>query len=230
LWAWWEIGNAILRRAIASQRNFRMRTDGAYRNTISQFARAPFFLTARLKEQAMSRKQYSLSKQFVVAAALALGTSGVALADDSSMSIWTGDSYAYFNGGKNFPYGKPVFNKGPLSFRQTDPHGLSIDEYQALSSDGRPWQLPNQSDATVIASMDAAKSWRQSHPHGLPISVYEAWSADGRSWQWPNSSATSAVASADATPFSASVASEPSRTGIARLFGLLHAGRSTSAN
>jgi len=42
----------------------------------------------------MSRKQHSLSEQLVVAAALALGTSGVALADDSSMNMWTGDSYA----------------------------------------------------------------------------------------------------------------------------------------
>ena len=32
----------------------------------------------------MSRKPYSLSKQLVIATALALGTSGVALADDSS--------------------------------------------------------------------------------------------------------------------------------------------------
>ena len=35
----------------------------------------------------MSRKQYLLSKQLAVAATLALGASGVALADDSSMSV-----------------------------------------------------------------------------------------------------------------------------------------------
>ena len=45
----------------------------------------------------MSRKPYSLSKQFVVAASLALGAPGVALADDNSMSRFSGDSYAYFN-------------------------------------------------------------------------------------------------------------------------------------
>src|SRR6266853_597568 len=59
----------------------------------------PFSTAATLKEQAMSRKPYSLSKQLVVATALALGTSGVVLADDSSMSPFTGDSYKYFNGG-----------------------------------------------------------------------------------------------------------------------------------
>jgi hypothetical protein len=69
----------------------------------------------------MSRKQHSLSKQLVVVAALALGTSGVALADDSSMNMWTGDSYAYFNGGRNFPDGKPVLDYGPSTYRPTPP-------------------------------------------------------------------------------------------------------------
>ena len=61
------------------------------------------FVTAvpTLKESTISRKHYSLSKQVVAAAALALGASGVALADDSSMNPFTGDSYAYFNGGQN---------------------------------------------------------------------------------------------------------------------------------
>src|ERR1700675_737226 len=57
----------------------------------------------RLKEQAMSRKLHSLSKQMVVATALVLGASGIALADDSSMSPLTGDSYRYFNGQFNRP-------------------------------------------------------------------------------------------------------------------------------
>lgn len=46
----------------------------------------------------MSRKQCSMSTQLVVATALVLGVSSVALADDSSMNRFTGDSYAYFNG------------------------------------------------------------------------------------------------------------------------------------
>ena len=40
----------------------------------------------------MSRTNFSLSKQIVVASALAFGVSGVALADDSSMNQFTGDS------------------------------------------------------------------------------------------------------------------------------------------
>jgi hypothetical protein len=42
----------------------------------------------------MSRNQL---QRLLAAFALALTASGAAYADDSSMSMWTGDSYAYFN-------------------------------------------------------------------------------------------------------------------------------------
>lgn len=45
----------------------------------------------------MYRKRFSNGLQWT-AVAIALGVSGVALADDSSISRLTGDSYAYFNG------------------------------------------------------------------------------------------------------------------------------------
>jgi hypothetical protein len=52
------------------------------------------FLTAEptLKECIMFGKQYLLTKQLVTAAALILGVSGVALADDSGTNPLTGDS------------------------------------------------------------------------------------------------------------------------------------------
>jgi hypothetical protein len=167
----------------------------------------------------MSRKQYSLRKQLVVAAALALAASGAALADDNGMTRFGGDSYAAFN------MDRPGANNAPSAFRQTNPRGLSVAEYQALSSDGRPWQSPNPNDATTIAAMDGAKAWRQSHPHGLPITTYEALSADGRPWQSPSPSGASAVASMDAAPDSTIGTGERSGTGIARFFGFLNAGR-----
>jgi len=55
----------------------------------------------------MSRKQLSVSKSLVLAAALGLTASSAAFADDSSMSMWTGDSYAYFN---NLDYSAGRFN------------------------------------------------------------------------------------------------------------------------
>jgi hypothetical protein len=54
-----------------------------------------------LKECIMLGRQYLLTNQLVIATALALGVSGVALADDSSMNPFTGESFAYFNGGHN---------------------------------------------------------------------------------------------------------------------------------
>ena len=45
----------------------------------------------------MFRNYQSVRKLKIAAAALALCASGAAFADDSSMSMWTGDSYAFFN-------------------------------------------------------------------------------------------------------------------------------------
>ena len=46
----------------------------------------------------MFRKQYSLGTRIAIATALAIGTSGVALADDSSMNPFTGDFYRELHG------------------------------------------------------------------------------------------------------------------------------------
>ena len=111
----------------------------------------------------MSRKPYSMSKRLVVATALALGASSVALADDSSMNPLTGDSYKYFNGGHNLgdpgQFNRPVFSKAPVdpSWRQSHPNGLTERELQALSSSPLAmWQLPNGSENTASASTDQA--------------------------------------------------------------------------
>ena len=49
----------------------------------------------------MFGRQYLLTRQLMTATALALGVSGIVLADDSSMNPFTGESFAYFNGGQN---------------------------------------------------------------------------------------------------------------------------------
>src|SRR6266581_2041060 len=102
----------------------------------------------------MSRKPYSLSKQLVVATALALGASSVALADDSSMNPFTGDSYKYFNGSNLVAPGqfnRPVFSSAPAvpAWRQSHPHGLTDRELAALSSSAlAAWQSPNGSESS----------------------------------------------------------------------------------
>ena len=49
----------------------------------------------------MFARQYLLARQLVTATALALGVSGMALGDDSSMNPFTGESFVYFNGAQN---------------------------------------------------------------------------------------------------------------------------------
>jgi hypothetical protein len=130
----------------------------------------------------MSRKQCSLSKQLVVAAALALGASGGALADDSSMSRFGGDSYAYFN--------QPVLRNTAASptWRQSHPNGLTERELQALSSSSLAASA-FQVDHPVVASAPADPAWRQSHPNGLTEPELQALSSSSlATWQNPNGS------------------------------------------
>ena len=151
----------------------------------------------------MSRKPYSLSKQLVIATALALGTSGVALADDSSMSPFTGDSYKYFNGGQNLgnpgQFNRPVASNAPAapSWRQSHPNGLTDHELQALSSSGLAASAP-EFNPPMFASAPADPSWRQSHPSGLTERELQGLSSSNLAvWQAPNGSENTATASID---------------------------------
>jgi hypothetical protein len=60
-----------------------------------------------MKEFDMFRKHLQSRVQLVAVATLVLGASGAAFADDGSMSVLTGDSYAYFN---NLDYHPGGFN------------------------------------------------------------------------------------------------------------------------
>jgi len=139
----------------------------------------------------MSRKPYSLTKQVVIATALALGASSVALADDSSMSRFGGDSYAYFN--QQVPRNAAT---GP-TWRQSHPNGLTELELQALSASSLAASA-FQAEHSVVASAPADPSWRQSHPNGLTERELQALSSSPlASWQTPNGSGYTASASAD---------------------------------
>jgi hypothetical protein len=173
----------------------------------------------------MSRKPHSLSKQLVVATALALGASGVALADDSSMNPFTGESYKYFNGGNTLGnaarFNRPVFSNVPAdpSWRQSHPNGLTERELQALSSSDLSASAA-QLNPPVLASAPADPSWRQSHPNGLTERELQALSASSLAiWQSPNASGNTASAATD----QAKVAQTPSQeTFSARLARFFH--------
>jgi hypothetical protein len=160
----------------------------------------------------MSRKPYSLSKQLVVAAALALGASGVALADDNSMNPFSGDSYKYFNGynlGEPGQFKRPVFSRAPAdpTWRQSHPNGLTDRELEALSSSGLSASA-SQLDPPVFARAPADPTWRQSHPNGLTdLELAALGSSTLSRWQTETGSANTASASTD----QANVAQNPSK-------------------
>jgi hypothetical protein len=159
----------------------------------------------------------SKMKTIAVIIALVAGVSGAARADDSSMSIWPGDSYAAFNGGKDFPYGKPAFDTAPSAFRQTNPNGLSERQYQALSNEDPVWQIPDPEAASALAATDTATSWRQSHPHGLSDREYQALSNEDPVWQLTPAD-TSRIAAANEAAVAKTAVSEPFGARVARFF------------
>ena len=172
----------------------------------------------------MSRKPYSLSKQLVVVTALALGASSLALADDSSMNPFTGDSYKYFNGGHTLGqtarFNGPVFSNAPVdsSWRQSHPNGLTERELQALSSSGLSASA-SQLDPPVFASAPADTSWRQSHPNGLTERELQALSSSTlASWQFPNGSTNTVSASTDQADVTQAPSKETFSVRLARFF------------
>lgn len=165
----------------------------------------------------MSNK-ISMVKSVVVAVVLAAGVSGIAHADDSSMSRFGGNSYAYFH------QNKPIVSNAPSIFSQTNPKGLSERQYQALSDESQAYQL------TSPVFDNAPSSWRQSHPHGLTEREMQAMSNEDPVWQYPLQSETRALASTDSASVTKSAASEPFGVRLARFFHVPQGGNETSAN
>jgi len=149
----------------------------------------------------MSRK-ISMMKSIVVAVALVAGVSGIARADDSSMNPFTGDSYAYFNGGDLPRNGNPVFDKASSAWRQSNPNGLSERVLQSYSAPGEAWHL----NKPAFASVAADPTFKQTHPNGLTERELQALSSEAPAWQLPKQSATSAVASTNEAAFAQSAA------------------------
>lgn len=133
------------------------------------------------------KPQFSMTKTLVASAALVACLSTVAHADDNSMSQFGGDSYAYFH------EDKPVLDNRPSTFRQANPHGLSIAQYDALSNEDPTWQpAPQPAD-------NAPSTFRRDNPHGLSVREYQALSNEDQMWQLPAQTQLSATASGNPT-------------------------------
>ena len=136
----------------------------------------------------------SMMKSMAVAVALAAGISGIARADDSSMNPFTGDSYAYFNGGNlGHITNPPVFANGPSAWRQSNPNGLTPDQYAALGSE----EIAARLNPTVVSRAPADPSWRVTHPNGMTEDEFAALGSEAiAARQLLKQSATSVFASA----------------------------------
>lgn len=134
----------------------------------------------------MSHTRYS-SRPVVPIVLIALGASGAALADDSSMSRFGGDSYAYFNQ----PSATVDTTAGAAAWRRAHPNGFTEREMVALSSSGLS-AAAAQIDPPAFSVAAADPAWRQSHPNGLTERELQALSASSLAhWQAPASAGTS---------------------------------------
>ena len=128
----------------------------------------------------MFNKQHSPGKRIAAAAAVALCASGAALADDSSMSRFGGDSYAYFN--------RQPIDKSPSTWRLANPQGFTEGDLQALSSSDLS-AFTSRLSPPVLASTPVDPTWRRSHPNGLTERELQALSSSSlASWQAPDRS------------------------------------------
>jgi hypothetical protein len=142
------------------------------------------------------KSKSSMLKVMVVAAALAAGVSGIARADDSSMSPFTGDSYAYFNGGNlGHVTTPPVFARGPSAWRQSNPNGLTNRDFAALGSEATANRL---SPPPVISMAAADPTFRSTHPNGLTNAEFAALGSEEIAARQAPHQATSALASTNA--------------------------------
>ena len=162
------------------------------------------------------KSRFSMLKSIAVTAALVAGVSGIARADDSSMSRFGGDSYAYFN--------NSVVDKAPSAWRQANPNGVSERVLQSYSAPGEAWHL----NKPVFDP--APSAFAQSHPNGLSERELQALSSEGPAWHQPNQSATSAIASTNDATNMPSASREPFGARIARFFHVTPANQTTPAN
>jgi len=139
---------------------------------------------------AVMKSRFSMLKSVAVTAALVAGVSGIARADDSSMSRFGGDSYAYFN--------NAVVDKAPSAWRQANPNGVPEQQLEALSSEA----LANDFQRPTFDK--GPSEWRQENPHGLSERDMQALSSEASAWHSTPQSQTSALTSRNGAVFARS--------------------------
>jgi len=124
----------------------------------------------------MSSRRHPVNRALYVAAILSLGAARIAFADDSSMSRFGGDSYAYFNR-------QPTAASPDAAWRRSHPGGFTERELQALSSSSLSAAASTLAPP-VFATAAADPLWRDAHPRGLTEREFQALSSSALAhWQ-----------------------------------------------
>jgi len=166
-------------------------------------------------------KKFSVVKSTLVTTALAVGVSGVAFADDSSIPHGLSESQlqAFSSDGPAWHPQQSVYDRSPSAWRQSNPSGLSERALQSNSVWGQAFH-----DRPVIASTPSDPSFKPDHPHGLSERELQALSSEAPAWQLPEQSATGRFASTRDTSYAnATDATDTGKPTLAqRLASVLH--------
>jgi hypothetical protein len=142
----------------------------------------------------MNRKSSNV-KSTLLATALAVGVSGMAFADNSSVSVGLSESQlqALSSDGPAWHPQQSVYDRSPSPWRQSNPSGLSERVLQSYSVWGEEWHLKKPE----LAGAPADPTFKQTHRNGLTERELQALSSSSEAiaWQLPEQSATGALAS-----------------------------------
>jgi hypothetical protein len=116
------------------------------------------------------KSKVSMMKTVTAAVVLATGISGIARADDSSLNPFSGDSYAYFNGGNLGRIANPRLIDAPSAWRQSNPNGLTYRDFAALGSEA----TANRFNPPVLSAAASEPTWRATHPNGTTNAEFAA--------------------------------------------------------
>jgi len=141
----------------------------------------------------MIGNKYLVMTRAVLAAAILGGMSGVADADDSSMSRLTGDSYVYFNATRSDASVDPAW-------RLSHPNGLTQSELQARVD--AVWG--QRAHEPIFSKVADDPAWRPSHPDGLSDRELQALSSEAPAWHGQDKSISGAFASRSTRSYSRS--------------------------
>jgi hypothetical protein len=132
----------------------------------------------------MTGNKYVVMMRAVLVAAILAGMSGVAGAQENSMSRFGGESSAYFN--------QPT-SKAPAdqAWRLSQPNGLTQSELQARV-DG---VFAQRAHEPVFSKVADDPAWRASHRDGLSDPELQALSSEAPAWHGADKSITGALAS-----------------------------------